>query len=111
MFMFIKAYLRASTKEQDAKRAKSELIAFANDHGHKIAAFYVENESGAILARPKLMQLIENANANDVILVEKIDRLNYLNPRARDGREEINSKTKKTTGVSIHAPVMDANFG
>ena len=31
--MFIRAYLRASTKEQDAKRAKSELIAFANDHG------------------------------------------------------------------------------
>nr|WP_289047806.1 recombinase family protein [uncultured Psychrobacter sp.] len=83
--MFIRAYLRASTKEQDAKRAKSELIAFANDHGHKIAAFYVENESGAILVRPKLMQLIENANANDVILVEKIDRLKYLNPRARDG--------------------------
>ena len=82
--MFIRAYLRASTKEQDAKRAKSELIAFANDHGHKIAAFYVENESGAILVRPKLMQLIENANANDVILVEKIDRLKYLNPRARD---------------------------
>ena len=27
------------------------------------------------------MQLIENANANDVILVEKIDRLKHLNPR------------------------------
>ena len=33
------------------------------------------------------MQLIENANANDVILVEQIDRLKYLNPRARDGGE------------------------
>ena len=53
--MFIRAYLRASTKEQDAKRAKSELIAFANDHGHKIAAFYVENESGATLVRTKLI--------------------------------------------------------
>ena len=62
--MFIRAYLRASTKEQDAKRAKSELIAFANDHGHKIAAFYVENESGATLVRPKLMQLIEDAQKN-----------------------------------------------
>ena len=60
--MFIRAYLRASTKEQDAKRAKSELIAFAKDHGHKVAAFYVENESGAILVRPKLMQLIEDAH-------------------------------------------------
>lgn len=35
--MFIRAYLRASTKEQDAKRAKNELIYLAN--GHKIAAF------------------------------------------------------------------------
>ena len=56
--MFIRVYLRASTKEQDAKRAKSELIAFANDHGHKIAAFYVENELGATLLRTELMQLI-----------------------------------------------------
>ena len=77
--MFIRAYLRASTKEQDAKRAKSELIAFANDHGHKIAAFYVENESGAILVRPKLMQLIEDAHKGDVILVEQIDHLARLN--------------------------------
>ena len=77
--MFIRAYLRASTKEQDAKRAKSELIAFANDHGHKIASFYVENESGAILVRPKLMQLIEDAHEGDVILVEQIDRLARLN--------------------------------
>ncbi|WP_440825007.1 recombinase family protein [Psychrobacter cryohalolentis] len=77
--MFIRAYLRASTKEQDAKRAKSELIAFANDHGHKIAAFYVKNESGAILVRPKLMQLIEDAHKGDVILVEQIDRLARLN--------------------------------
>jgi len=56
--MFIRAYLRGSTKEQDAKRAKNELIQFAADHGHKIAAFYIENESGATLVRPKLMQLI-----------------------------------------------------
>ena len=77
--MFIRAYLRASTKEQDAKRAKNELIAFANDHGHKIAAFYIENESGAILVRPKLMQLIEDAHKGDVILVEQIDRLARLN--------------------------------
>lgn len=78
--MFITAYLRASTKEQDAKRAKSELIAFANDHDHKIAAFYVENESGATLERPQLMQLIDDAHDGDVILVEQIDRLARLNP-------------------------------
>ncbi|MEC5211327.1 hypothetical protein RCH20_002410 [Psychrobacter sp. PL15] len=47
--MFIRAYLRASTKEQCAKCAKN--------HGHKIAAIYVENESGATLIRTQLMQL------------------------------------------------------
>ena len=55
------------------------------------------------------MQLIENANANDVILVEKIDRLKYLNPRARDGGERSKVSNATINRVSIHAPVMDAN--
>ena len=62
VFMFIRAYLRASTKDQDANRAKDELIVFAREHGHKIAAFYTENESGAMLERPQLMQLIDDAS-------------------------------------------------
>jgi DNA invertase Pin-like site-specific DNA recombinase len=77
--MFIRAYLRASTKDQDANRAKDELITFAREHGHKIAAFYTENESGATLERPQLMQLIDDASEGDVILVEQIDRLARLN--------------------------------
>ena len=77
--MFIRSYLRASTKDQDANRAKDELIAFAREHGHKIAAFYTENESGAMLERPQLMQLIDDASDGDVILVEQIDRLARLN--------------------------------
>ena len=72
-------FLRASTKEQDAKRAKNELIQFANDHGHKIATFYNENESGATLERPQLMQLIDDTHDCDVILVEQIHRLARLN--------------------------------
>jgi DNA invertase Pin-like site-specific DNA recombinase len=59
--MFIRAYLRASTKDQDANRAKNNLIAFTREHGHKIAAFYTENESGAMLEHPQLMQLIDDA--------------------------------------------------
>lgn len=70
--MFIRAYLRASTKEQDAKRAKAELVKFAKEHNHKISSFYVENESGATLVRPQLMQLIEDAHEGDIILVEQI---------------------------------------
>ncbi|PKG93503.1 resolvase, partial [Psychrobacter sp. Sarcosine-02u-2] len=30
---------------------------FATDHGHKLAAFYVENGSGAKLVHPKLIAI------------------------------------------------------
>lgn len=75
---FVRCYLRASSKEQDAQRAKQGLIEFAAEHGHKIASFYVENESGATLHRPKLMELIADADTGDIILVEQIDRLARL---------------------------------
>ena len=101
--MFIRAYLRASTKEQDAKRAKNELIQFATNHGHKIAAFYVENESGATLVRPKLMQLIEDAHKGDVILVEQIDRLARLNQADWDTLKRMLSE-KKLSIVSKELP-------
>ena len=76
--MFLRAYLRASTSEQNAERAKESLIAFAAAHGKKIASFYVENESGAPLTRPELMRLISDAGEGDIILVEQIDRLARL---------------------------------
>jgi len=105
--MFIRAYLRASTKEQDAKRAKSELIAFAKGHGHKIAAFYVENESGAILVRPKLMQLIEDAHKGDVILVEQIDRLARLNPTDWDTlKQKLSAKSLSVVSKELPTSYM-----
>ena len=75
---FIRAYLRASTIEQDASRARQQVKAFATDHGMQIAAWYVENESGATLARPELFRLLDDAHAGDVLLVEQIDRLSRL---------------------------------
>ena len=95
--MFIRAYLRASTQEQDAKRAKNELIQFATDHGHKVAAFYIENESGATLVRPKLMQLIDDAHEGDVILVEQIDRLARLNQADWDTLKRLGNPPKLKT--------------
>ena len=76
--MFIRAYLRASTSEQNAERAKQSLINFAADHNKRIASFYVENESGATLHRPELMKLISDAGEGDIVLVEQIDRLARL---------------------------------
>ena len=76
--MFVRAYLRASTKSQDALRAKSQLEAFAAERGLKIATFYVENESGASLQRPALFKLIEEAHPGDMLLIEQVDRLSRL---------------------------------
>jgi len=41
--MFIRAYLRASTDDQDANRARKTLQSFATDQSVRIAAFYIEN--------------------------------------------------------------------
>jgi len=77
--MRIYAYLRASTKEQDAKRAKASVAKFAKDAGQKISGWFIENESGAKLKRPELFRLLELAQTGDVLLVEQVDRISRLN--------------------------------
>lgn len=77
--MFIRAYLRASTREQDAARARSQLEAFAAERGLTIAATYLENESGASLRRPELFRLLADSKPGDVLLIEQVDRLSRLN--------------------------------
>lgn len=76
--MLIRAYLRASTAEQDARRPLESLRRFADDHGHPIAATYAENASGALTERPELLRLLRDALPGDVLLVESIDRLSRL---------------------------------
>lgn len=76
--MFVRAYLRASTREQDASRARSALEQFADNHGQCIACEYLENESGAKADRPELLRLLKDAKKGDVLLVESIDRLSRL---------------------------------
>lgn len=75
---FIRAYLRASTSQQDANRARQALQRFASERGLKVAAWYVENESGATLARPELLRLLDDSSPGDVLLVEQVDRLSRL---------------------------------
>lgn len=77
--MFIRAYLRASTQQQDANRARADLEAFAAERGLKIASWYIENESGASLRRPELFRLLSDSSPGDVLLIEQVDRLSRLN--------------------------------
>lgn len=71
-------YLRASTKEQDALRAKSQLEAFAAEKGLSVVNTYCENISGTKLNRPELSRLLDNAESGDVIVAESVDRLSRL---------------------------------
>lgn len=77
--MLVRAYLRASTKEQDAQRAKEDLKAFASERGLVIVGFYPENESGASLKRPELFRLLADSHPGDILLIEQVDRLSRLN--------------------------------
>ncbi len=71
-------YLRASTKDQDANRARVALEAFAADKGLNIVGVYAENISGTKLDRPQLLNLLTTAEKGDVLLVESVDRLSRL---------------------------------
>ena len=76
--MLARSYLRASTDEQDATRARAAVESFAAEHGLNIVGTYLENESGAKLARPELFRLIANSRPGDVLLIEQVDRLSRL---------------------------------
>lgn len=71
-------YLRASTNDQDADRAKQLLLDFAQGKSLQVVGVYAENISGTKLERPELSRLLTSAMAGDVLLVESVDRLSRL---------------------------------
>ena len=75
--MTVRIYVRASTKDQDAKRALSDLIIFGKSYDDSYAE-YIENYSGTKLNRPALNKLLDDANQGDILLVESVDRLSRL---------------------------------
>lgn len=100
--VMVRAYLRASTSEQDATRAKGELLHFANKHNKRIAAFYTENKSGASLDRPELDKLIDESEAGDILLVESADRLSRLEKADLD---VLKAKIKKAGLIIVVADI------
>ena len=77
----IRAYLRASTTEQDATRATKEIKQFTRLYKRNVDHWYTENQSGTLLERPELNRLLDEAQPGDVLLLESIDRLSRL-PRS-----------------------------
>jgi DNA invertase Pin-like site-specific DNA recombinase len=47
-----RAYLRASTIQQDASRARQQVEAFAAERGLPIVGWFIENESGGQAGSP-----------------------------------------------------------
>ena len=80
--MYIFGYLRASTSDQNAKRAQSILQRFVQEKGFRIAGWYIENVSGASLQRPELLRLLDDAAKGDAIIIEQIDRLSRLDEKS-----------------------------
>lgn len=76
--MTVRIYVRASTKEQDAERALSDLVEFSKSYSTEYVA-YIENESGTKLNRPVLNKLLDEAKPDDILFVESVDRLSRLN--------------------------------
>jgi DNA invertase Pin-like site-specific DNA recombinase len=101
--MLVRAYLRASTNEQDANRARSSLKAFAQERGLRIAGYYAENESGASLQRPQLFRLLADSEPGDVLLIEQVDRLSRL---TADDWEKLKSEivARKLRIVALDLP-------
>lgn len=71
-------YLRASTQDQDANRARAALLAFAASRNYEVAGIYADNFSGTKLQRPELHRLLTNAEPGQVLCVESVDRLSRL---------------------------------
>ena len=100
--MLVRAYLRASTIEQDASRARAQVEAFAADHGLIIAGTYIENESGAKLARPELFRLLADSKPGDALLIEQVDRLSRLTDADwRRLRAEIDARQLRVIALDL----------
>lgn len=101
--MYIHGYLRASTKEQDALRAKNRIKAFVEEKGFRMASWYTENVSGASLQRPELLRLLDDAAPGDIILIEQVDRLSRMD---EDGWQKLKHliSEKNLVVVSLDLP-------
>ncbi|WP_201612144.1 recombinase family protein [Psychrobacter immobilis] len=75
--MTVRIYVRASTRDQDAKRALTDLISFSKIYDESYVE-YIENYSGTKLDRPALNKLLDDAQQGDILLVESVDRLSRL---------------------------------
>ncbi|TVO39908.1 recombinase family protein [Vibrio algivorus] len=107
--MYIFGHLRASTSDQNAKRSQSTLQQFVQDKGFRIAGWYIENESGASLQRPKLLRLLDDAAKGDAIIIEQIDRLSRMDEKSWFTLKEMLHE-KELKVISLDLPTSHVAF-
>ncbi|AOF17283.1 serine recombinase (plasmid) [Yersinia enterocolitica] len=107
--MYIHGYLRASTKEQDALRAKNRMKAFVEEKGFRMASWYTENVSGASLQRPELLRLLDDTAPGDIILIEQVDRLSRLDEAGWQKLKHL-IQEKRLVIVSLDLPTSHTVF-
>ncbi|MFM2591757.1 recombinase family protein [Vibrio harveyi] len=107
--MYIFGYLRASTSDQNAKRAQKALQEFVQQKGFRIAGWYIENESGASLQRPELLRLLDDAAIGDAIIIEQIDRLSRLDEESWFTLKEMLHE-KELKVISLDLPTSHVAF-
>lgn len=108
--MDCRLYLRASTKEQGASRAETDLIDFAENNDLKIVGRYAENESGSRLDRPELFRLLKDCHPGDILLCEQVDRLSRLNTTDWNRlKAEIGAKQVKVVALDLPTSHLFAN--
>jgi DNA invertase Pin-like site-specific DNA recombinase len=109
MIMRTRVYLRASTKEQDSKRAESALLEFANSKSLEVLETYCENYSGTKLERPELNRLLQDSQQGEILLVESVDRLSRLSQEDFDTLK-LRLSEKKLKLVVMDLPTTYENF-
>jgi DNA invertase Pin-like site-specific DNA recombinase len=107
--MYVFGYLRASTSDQNAKRAQNTLQRFVQEKGFRIAGWYIENESGAALQRPELLRLLDDAAKGDAIIIEQIDRLSRLDEKSWSTLKEMLHE-KELKVISLNLPTSHIAF-
>lgn len=91
-------YLRVSSEEQDLLRQES-VIQDAKDSGLYVAGIYREKASGSRADRPELMRLINDLQAGEVVVAERIDRISRL--PLDEAEKLVDSIRSKGAGLSV----------
>src|SRR4051794_2609843 len=100
--MLARPHLPAPDGSPDGTRARAGVGAVAAEHGRRIAATYIENESGAKLERPELWRLLRDSQPGDILLCEQVDRLSRLTEADwRRLRAEIEARQVRVVALDL----------